>query len=626
MGAIGIGVGTSFKRGGVSWSSYWLTRTPTDLVLTVVSDTRIDGTFTINGTGQDGHKVYTSTDNVTFTLNQTLTGSDNTFSVIGLTQGTLYYFYIKAYKGSNESSESNTYLQHAGLWYLAGGIAASAVVNANKFIDTANETASLVNLANPGTNDLVKVGTPTWAQKFGWSAFATTKYLYGASYHTHTYSFAILFNDTVTDALAGRAFSGEGDGSGTKGSYAIPSGYLMQASDYIVITLAIKGVIGANQAHFFINGVSVDDVTPAGAEYTKPMIIGAGTGSGGLPPIQQASPFKGKVLALVVYNTSITDAQMSAVQQRMLQDSITITSTRFSGLTRYGSNPTVTHNSGAYNAFGVSTPFFKIENKIGNTYYGIAQGSPTNWSTWDNFILYTSTDLINWTDQGVILTKGAVGAWDNAYIVHPCTVKIGSTWYMYYSAINGLSVIGLATSTDFVNWTKYGATAIYSGNGTSHAYSPCVILIGSTYYMYYWNGHSNSTAALEYATSVDGITWAYGGVALAKPLSTDWDYFAGNGITIDPWVIKNSNGYYEMVYTATNVGIDQDLGYAISSDGKTWYKHNGAILNATGAGWESTWLGDPCLVELTDGTTHLYYGGAGGAYPGTTYDAGMATI
>lgn len=93
---------------GINWSSYWATRTPSGLVVTDISDSEIDGTFTINGTGMDGHYVYISTDNITFTLNQTLTGADNTFQTTGLTANTIYYFYIKAYKGTHESPASNT--------------------------------------------------------------------------------------------------------------------------------------------------------------------------------------------------------------------------------------------------------------------------------------------------------------------------------------------------------------------------------------------------------------------------------------------------------------------------------------------------------------------------------------
>ena len=95
-----------FLTGGINWDSWWSTRTPSNPVLTVVNETRIDGTFTINGTGQDGHKVYISTNNIDFIYKCDAVG--NAFSAIGLSAGTRYYFYIVAYKGTHESPASNT--------------------------------------------------------------------------------------------------------------------------------------------------------------------------------------------------------------------------------------------------------------------------------------------------------------------------------------------------------------------------------------------------------------------------------------------------------------------------------------------------------------------------------------
>ena len=99
-----IGIGIPWRRGGASGPD----GNPSGLILTVMSNTRIDGTFTIGSTNQDGHNVYISTDNVTFTLNQVLTGSDNTFSATGLTQATTYHFKITAFKGTTESTASTT--------------------------------------------------------------------------------------------------------------------------------------------------------------------------------------------------------------------------------------------------------------------------------------------------------------------------------------------------------------------------------------------------------------------------------------------------------------------------------------------------------------------------------------
>lgn len=100
----------------------------------------------------------------------------------------------------------------------------------------------------------------------------------------------------------------------------------------------------------------------------------------------------------------------------------------------------------------------------------------------------------------------------------------------------------------------------------------------------------------------------------------------GNGITIDPWVIKNSQGYYEMVYTATNIGADQDIGYAISRDGIKWHKRQSVLVHGSGVGWDATYVGDPVLVELPNGTIYLYYAGISGAYPGTAVDGGMQIL
>lgn len=79
---------------------------PSNLVLTVVSDTEIDGTFTEGSTNQDGFRVYISTDNVTFTEKTTVTSGS--FQATGLTANTRYYFYVVAYRGSSESTATDT--------------------------------------------------------------------------------------------------------------------------------------------------------------------------------------------------------------------------------------------------------------------------------------------------------------------------------------------------------------------------------------------------------------------------------------------------------------------------------------------------------------------------------------
>ena len=98
-----------FNSGGVDESSYWTTRTPTALILTVLSDTSIKLDWT-NGADEDydGLRVYSSTDGVNFTELDNVGGTDETYTATSLTAGTLYYFNVVAYKGSNESTATDT--------------------------------------------------------------------------------------------------------------------------------------------------------------------------------------------------------------------------------------------------------------------------------------------------------------------------------------------------------------------------------------------------------------------------------------------------------------------------------------------------------------------------------------
>ena len=81
---------------------------PSALILTVVDDTTIKLDWTDGSTNHDGHRIYISTDGVTFTEKGTVTGAITTYNAESLTAGTLYYFYIKAYKGDLESAATDT--------------------------------------------------------------------------------------------------------------------------------------------------------------------------------------------------------------------------------------------------------------------------------------------------------------------------------------------------------------------------------------------------------------------------------------------------------------------------------------------------------------------------------------
>ena len=87
MPAIGIGNSIVFKRGGgVSWSSYWATRNPQNLIVNTITDVRIDLSWMNEGTADyTGHKIYYSTDGINFSLLTTIASIGTTYSATGLT-------------------------------------------------------------------------------------------------------------------------------------------------------------------------------------------------------------------------------------------------------------------------------------------------------------------------------------------------------------------------------------------------------------------------------------------------------------------------------------------------------------------------------------------------------------
>lgn len=74
----------------------------------------------------------------------------------------------------------------------------------------------------------------------------------------------------------------------------------------------------------------------------------------------------------------------------------------------------------------------------------------------------TSRDLITWKDEGVAITIGKPGEWDDGKIASGNIVKHEGTFYLFYPGIREhprpgecVTPIGVATSKDMVNWTKH---------------------------------------------------------------------------------------------------------------------------------------------------------------------------
>lgn len=193
--------------------------------------------------------------------------------------------------------------------------------------------------------------------------------------------------------------------------------------------------------------------------------------------------------------------------------------------------------------------------------------------------LATTTDGVNFTDHGLVLPVGQCGQWDNDYASFPGVTWDGTTFYMVYegNGDNHPQWIGAATSTDGINWTKTGVL-LYSGSQGSWDYgdvgTPAIYKVGTTWYLFF---HGNSTAGDQI-----GVATGTCSTGLKYPCMTE---YGGNPIipvklgwqvgAAGRMDITASHGSYFMAFEGadgTNGATARwSSGLAVSSDLLHWY-------------------------------------------------------
>ena len=94
----GIGV-NAVGSSSQSLSTYWASRYPSLLTAITVSDTRIDLSWTNNGTvDYTGISIERSTDGINYAEIDTTSSGDASYSDTTCNAGTLYYYRIRYYK------------------------------------------------------------------------------------------------------------------------------------------------------------------------------------------------------------------------------------------------------------------------------------------------------------------------------------------------------------------------------------------------------------------------------------------------------------------------------------------------------------------------------------------------
>jgi predicted GH43/DUF377 family glycosyl hydrolase len=191
-----------------------------------------------------------------------------------------------------------------------------------------------------------------------------------------------------------------------------------------------------------------------------------------------------------------------------------------------------------------------------------------------------SNDGINWQlgSNSPVLTHGGINSWDSYTVVTGPVLKDSTGYKMYYLGFqdeNGYWHIGLATSPDGINWTKYPDPVLYAGWDEIRLLPDDIIVIDNVYYLYY-SIKQYPYYDIRLATSTDGINFIKSNNNPLLVADANWE---GEGI-YSPSVIYENNEY-KMIYANVNLP-EGALGMAYSNDGINWTKdsHNPFFTNA----------------------------------------------
>jgi hypothetical protein len=209
----------------------------------------------------------------------------------------------------------------------------------------------------------------------------------------------------------------------------------------------------------------------------------------------------------------------------------------------------------------------------------------------------------------------------------------GPSYRMWYwdigASLYDISSMATAQSTDGVNWinntalTQDASAQLVTGAGTgwnrgsygpvSLIYQPSAANSGtnpwSYSYVMYYDGTDGSREETGLAYSTDGVFWkAYvGNPTLSISASPAWD----SNDSAYGTVYRDAYGFHYW-YSGGVSSPNEGIGYAFSSDGKTWTKNSTPIFQiGDGAAYRNSRTYTPSIIDDGSGTLKMYYTAVG---------------
>ncbi len=146
---------------------------------------------------------------------------------------------------------------------------------------------------------------------------------------------------------------------------------------------------------------------------------------------------------------------------------------------------------------------------------------------------------------------------------------------------DGHDRILLAESPNGVSWTRKGV--VLKDDQANHVNDPSVVKVADTYYMYYTRAGQGVVDAIWVATSPDGTKWKPVGLAIHPGHRGQWD-----SLSVGRPAVLHEDGLFKMWFDGRkdlplgapaqnapkSASSRRSVGYAVSTDGLNWSKHD----------------------------------------------------
>ena len=304
---------------------------------------------------------------------------------------------------------------------------------------------------------------------------------------------------------------------------------------------------------------------------------------------------------------------------------------RSNALVRNANNPILdVGKSGSWDCGKVLYPYYM---KVGSTYFLYYAGCGSDMrrycvglATSDDGVNFKRiTDGINNTSK--VLALGPAGTWDDFRVWGQCVVYDNDTFYMFYAGRSNRENVGVATSHDGKNWTKYTGNPILRRGGTGwRSYHLCHMDV-------VWDLDSQKWIMLT--SGMDGAAHGKyeGHESIAKYYCSKtefpyiWHEDPNNPVinfgtqncdtyhVLHPKIYpKKVNGKWFVYYTSRAIedGTKRTISRATTRslyDGLFTKDPNNPIVEAGNRPWENGHVFTPSLKQEIDGKYMLYYTG-----------------